>query len=385
MNIAFVSHSAFHPAMVVGSHQLARVWAKLGHRVIHVSLPLTPFHLSRIGRPHMKQRFDSAWGGATEREPNLIEWVPLAAVPWDVAKYLSAPLGHNFSVPLAKRIRAVLSRFGFSSIDVALIDEPRMVGVEPVLQARKTVYRATDLYAQYRGDPSILDAERKILASADGIFATSDPVARHLRDLSGGREVDVFRNGFDADHFRERRDEDPSLAGIDGPRAVYVGAIDHRLDLDGVVGMALRRPDLNVLMYGPTTISLPADSPSNLRWMGPITYDRLPAVLQHCDVAMLPLVDNEENHGRSPMKYFEYRSSNIPIAAFAAESLAPLSSSDSLFLYQQAGASGLGEAVDAALAFRRDPQGFSTTNLDDDMSWQQIASRMLTRIESLHL
>ncbi len=50
MNIVFLSHSAFHPSMVVGSHQLARSYAQSGHRVLHISLPFSLGHSLRFVR-----------------------------------------------------------------------------------------------------------------------------------------------------------------------------------------------------------------------------------------------------------------------------------------------------------------------------------------------
>lgn len=384
MNIVFVSHSPFHPSMVVGSHQLARVYARDGHRVLHLSLPFSIAHLTRLHRPNMFPRMQTSMRGPRQREANLYEWVPLSVIPWDLAKLAWTKTGVNLSVPLATRIRSTLSRLQMESIDIALIDEPRMVGIEQILRASKTIYRATDLYAKFRGDPRIVDAERALIKNVDGIFATSEPVAAHLRAISGDRRVDVFRNGYDADHFAAQRSPDPSLDSIGRPRVVYVGAIDHRFDITAVVGLARRLPNLQVMLYGPESIAFPSDAPANLCRMGPLQYDRLPAVLQHCDAAMLPLVDIAENHGRSPMKFYEYRAAGVPIAAYAANSLQPLSVCPSLFLYNRDRASALADAVEAALAYRRSGASMALTDAEREMSWQSIGQRMLSKIQTMN-
>lgn len=369
--------------MVVGSHQLSRVYARDGHRVLHLSLPFSLAHVARLHRPQMLPRMRTAMRGPWQRETNLHEWVPMSAIPWDLAKLTLAKTGKNWTVPAAHRIRSVLSRLKMPSIDIALIDDPRMVGIENVLRATKTIYRATDLYAQYRGDPRIIDAEKALIGRVDGIFATSEPVAEHLRSISDGRTVDVFRNGYDADHFAEQRSPDSSLKTIGHPRVVYVGAIDHRFDIASTVGLAQRLPSLEVLLYGPETIPFPADAPENLHRMGPLPYDRLPAVLQHCDAAILPLTDLAENHGRSPMKFYEYRAAGVPIAAFAADSLKPLAASPSLFLYEHADADLLTATVQKALSFRQSGSDRSLNEIERQMSWQCIAQRMIDRIESI--
>ena len=48
--IVFASHTVMGATFVVGSHHLARQCALRGHHVLHLSTPLTPAHLARIGR-----------------------------------------------------------------------------------------------------------------------------------------------------------------------------------------------------------------------------------------------------------------------------------------------------------------------------------------------
>ncbi len=378
MNIVFVSHSAFHPSLVVGSHQLSRVYAKAGHRVLHLSLPFSIAHVTRLGKPQMMPRLKKALNGPIEIEPNLFEWVPLSLLPWDAAKHLLRPMKVNLTVPLARRITSTLRQLKISPVDLALIDDSRMVGIERILRASKSVYRATDLYAQYRGDSLIIEAEKKLILNMDAVFATSEKVAEHLRQLSG-REVDVFSNGFDAEHFASRKPLNSSLEAIASPRAVYVGAVDHRFDLESVIGMARQMPSLQVLIYGPVTIEVSPTLPANLRLMGSLDYQSLPAVLQHCDIALLPLCDIPENHGRSPMKYYEYRASGLPIAAMAVQSMRSIDS-DRLYLYAEPTAEGLADAVTRALEASSHKGGIELSESELSQSWQRIGDRILDRV-----
>jgi teichuronic acid biosynthesis glycosyltransferase TuaH len=117
--------------------------------------------------------------------------------------------------------------------------------------------------------------------------------------------------------------------------------------------------------------------------MGALEYELLPAVLQHCEVAMLPLRDIPANHGRSPMKYYEYRACGARIAAFASESLRRLEDDEGLFLYEQATSDGLAQAVSEALEHcNRSPQ-FEQPSSEQSQSWESIAQRMLDRIAEM--
>lgn len=365
--------------MVVGSHQLSRAYAKAGHRVLHLSLPFSLAHLVRLHRPRMYSRLKSAWKGPTERAPNLYEWIPLSLIPWDAAKRVMKFSSKNWCLPASRRVTQTIHRLQLDPIDVALIDDPRLYGVESILNAKKTVYRATDMYAELRGDPWIVDAERQLIRQVDGVFATSQPVADHLSAIGDGCRVDVFPNGYDADHFEQTRKPDPSLDSIKQPRAVYVGAIDDRFDVEAVVDLASLKPELEVLVYGPITESIPSGLPANLKFMGSLQYASLPAVLQHCEIAMLPLRDIPSNHGRSPMKYYEYAAARTKIVAFAGESLKRLGGEPGLFLYHEANGKSLAAAVDLALASDVQP----SADAHRSQSWANIADRILKVVSEL--
>src|SRR6056297_1195743 len=235
MNIVFFAHTPFNDSLVIGSHHLSRCLAKQGHRVLHVSLPVTPAHLFRLGKPLVAHRLRMVMQGVRQLESGLYEWVPMAALPWDMAKYFVWNCDTNHSMPQAWRIKRVLRKVAMDDVDVAFIDDPRMLGVERVVNARQSIYRATDLYAAFRNDQSISRAERELVRRVDHVFATSQPVAKHLTGLKKGIRVSVFPNGFDEEHFQNPVAPHPTLDGFSGHRIVYVGAIDHRFDTTSVV------------------------------------------------------------------------------------------------------------------------------------------------------
>ena len=378
LNIVFVSHTAFHPDMVIGSHQLAREYGRQGHRVLHVSLPFSALHLTRLGKPRMAHRLRHALRGVRPVAPGLFEWIPLTLLPWDAVKRLLPLFGRNLSLPLRWRVRRALRAAGIEAVDLALVDEPRMSGIETALRAKRLVYRATDLYAEMRGDPLITYAEREQLAVAQLAVGTSEDVATHLRSLRPSADVQVFRNGFDARHFASRQSPHPTLRERSRPRAVYVGAIDFRFDLDAVVELAHQRPELTVMLYGPVTIDLPPDLPPNLCLEGSLPYASLPAVLPHCEVALMPFLDIKANRARSPMKFYEYLAAGNAVAAFATETLTTLAVGEPVFLYHPLEGVSLSGAVDRALGATPPHRDEHSATMQAH-SWEATARRLLER------
>ena len=63
LTIVFASHTFMGGTFVVGSHHLARCLANQGHRVLHLSTPVTPFHLVGWSNAETKGRFETWWHG----------------------------------------------------------------------------------------------------------------------------------------------------------------------------------------------------------------------------------------------------------------------------------------------------------------------------------
>jgi Glycosyl transferases group 1 len=312
MNIVFASHSPFDPHLVVGSHQLARECARLGHRVLHLSAPVTPLHCVRMSDRQTRDRIHRMLSGPMEVQSKLWEWIPFSLVPWKLASRVALEK-RNLLVPSMRAISRALHQAGMGDgVDLLLIDEPRLVGIENKVKPTKMAYRATDDYSAIKGDPSIRDAERIVCRKADKIFATSLPVANQLSKLSG-RPVSVIENGVDLGHLRNPTPEHSSLSDLPHPRVVYVGAIDFRFDMDLVLQLAKDFPKVAFVNYGPMTVPVPENSLANLHFKGPLPYQDLPAVLQHCDVGILPMNQHPANSGRSPMKYYEYIAAGLPV------------------------------------------------------------------------
>jgi teichuronic acid biosynthesis glycosyltransferase TuaH len=319
VKVDFLSHTAMGGDFVVGSHHLARSLAAQGHTVRHVSAPVTPAHLAKLGNAFVRRRC-LRFGRGGETIEGVRDIVPFAPLPWALARANAALMRAHSRAMLAAPLRGAGSlRLGDS--DFVVCDEPRLVGLALSAAPRATLaYRATDLYAAMRGDGRIADAERALCNRADLLIATSEPIAVHLRSLSG-RDVAVIGNGVDGAHFASLRAWPASLAPLRGERAaraVYVGAFDERFSADAIAAAARALPDRVFVLAGPggegvvTRLALP-----NIQAIGAVPYACLPALLQSCSVGLLPFAASAVNAGRSPMKLFEYAAAGLAVAATA--------------------------------------------------------------------
>ncbi len=314
MKAAFLSHTAMGGDFIVGSHHLAKAFVTRGHDVLHVSAPVTPAHLLRLGDAFTRRRF-ARWMRGGSDFAGVRDVVPLSLLPWALAKRSRSLMAMHVATLLATPMSPVTS-LRLQDADALIVDEPRLAGLV-VRSPKALVYRATDLYAQMRGDVQIVDLEQELCRRANVLIGTSEVVAAHLRALSG-RTVHVIGNGVDYEHLASGRAGEgvPDLPGERATRAIYVGAFDGRFGVAALRDAARALPRIHFLMAGPGServagaLRLP-----NVIALGSVEYRRLPALLCACAVGLLPFSRNAANAGRSPMKLYEYAAAGLTVAA----------------------------------------------------------------------
>src|SRR5581483_4422367 len=153
------------------------------------------------------------------------------------------------------------------------------------------------------------------LAAADEVVVCS----RALAETRGAvRSVWLVPNAVDVEHFRNPRPRPGDLPSK--PVVLYAGtAHDARIDVDLVVELASRLPQVTFAFVGPNALSrstrqLLAELP-NLVFLGPRPYRELPAYLQHADVVIVPHVVTPFMESLDPIKAYECMAIRTPTVA----------------------------------------------------------------------
>ncbi|NMO97554.1 glycosyltransferase [Paenibacillus lemnae] len=375
MNIIFASHTYIGGPFVVGSHHLAREMDKLGHHVIHVSTPLSPFHLLKWKDRDIQNRFRIWKGEYSESGP--VNSVPFTMLPWEIAGPFYKKTKRNWMLPSLRRL---MKQHGMDHVDILLMDQPRFVGLDRMLKPKLSIYRPTDIYSKMTGDSVVAAAEAEIMSRVSALVSTSEPVhselIRHNPDLPSL----ILENGVEYEHFAAPAEEPEELSAIPGPRAIYIGAIDDRLDLDALRRLAEAKPELSVVIIGPVQESVTRffKDLSNVYLLGAKPYSAVPAFLQHCDVALLPLSDHPANAGRSPMKLYEYMAAGLPAVVTETPELARRSEP---FIYFFKGAEEIAAKVEEAL--QKSSRKEEVKQLAARHAWDSKAAQLLTFVENL--
>ncbi|MHA7281107.1 glycosyltransferase [Arthrobacter sp. MDT2-2] len=288
--VVFVSHTADAGVFKVGSHHLAREVAGFGYRVLHLSTPWSLMH-----------QVTKAGNGSRHRSE-----LALTGPRMDAAGVLHASLRTLLPAQLmtSGASAKLVDSLGFSECRYMFVDQPLMAGSQLFDRASTVIYRPTDLYpgghAGRRQDWAVRHAHG-VAATSQVVLSALPSVQRQLRTVvENGVEYSRFRYGDDAPSARD---------GV-----AYVGALDHRFDWQTVNLLAQCFPDTRFDIAGPIPSQIPS-LPTNVRLMGSLPYEAVPAFLAGHKVGLLPLSPAVENSGRSPMKLYEYLASGLYVLA----------------------------------------------------------------------
>jgi glycosyltransferase involved in cell wall biosynthesis len=153
-------------------------------------------------------------------------------------------------------------------------------------------------------------------AEADLVVAISPRLADGFRDR--GYEPLMIPNGCDPEIFAGTDQAEP-VPGFDpgGPVAGFMGHLSDRIDVRYLEAIAARGHDL--LLVGPGPSSGLGDGlralvgRSNVEWVGPQEFARLPRYLRMVDVGLVPYADTPFNHASFPLKALEYLAAGRPV------------------------------------------------------------------------
>ena len=307
MRVLMAEASDYRGTTQVGSHALAREFARQGAHVFWMGTPLYPHSVISAARdPHTRRRFGVWLRNGAQTEDGIFEYYPMTLLPvMDRpllrSRFVATNTLHATFPPVSGRIHA----HGFGSPDLVWLSNSRFSSPAwKMVRARQSACRLSDDWAHFGHVPqALLQLHDEMVDGVDAVFVTS----RRLQDKLRTRRPDAMYlpNGVADFFFSENVVEPTVLTRFSHPRVVFVGALDAWVDFDCIAGVGERVPRASVLVFGPGEPKA-RPYPENVHFLGPHPYRDLPALLRHCDVGIVPFVRNELTHAVSPLKLFEY-------------------------------------------------------------------------------
>ncbi len=177
------------------------------------------------------------------------------------------------------------------------------------------IYDCLDDHAAFATtDRATLELEATLLAESDLVIATSAALLEKCKRVA--RRCILVPNAGDVAHFsrgtkiRRRGRGEPIVVG-------YVGAISESFDVELVRRAAGAYPGWRFELVGLNSgLNLKSLAElGNVSLLGERTYDALPSLVDHFDVAMIPFKVTPLTAAVNPVKLYEYLAAGKPVVA----------------------------------------------------------------------
>ncbi len=206
------------------------------------------------------------------------------------------------------------------SAPVAISANPLVAGFSPFTWAAGATFYARDdwLSSPARQDywPAYREAYRRIAESGRGVAAVSEQV---LDRINPSGPSAVVPNAVEPAEWNGPAPAEPAwLSAIPGPRALYVGTLDSRLDVDGLTVLARQRPDLSIILLGPQPSPGYLSALDGIRSVTvheSVGRAELVSVMRNVDVCLLAHRSTPLTEAMSPLKVYEYLAAGCPVIA----------------------------------------------------------------------
>jgi hypothetical protein len=223
---------------------------------------------------------------------------------------------------LARSVRHAMRRFG--QADAILYTLPQYAGVAEQIRGPRAAYYAHDVFRFYDWNPrEIIALEKRMLDRCDVVFSVAEALTEDFRRLTQTPLVTLRMAASQSfvDRLRQSSPLPHDLAALPRPIIGCTGQINRTYDWDLIAALAHQLPEASFVFIGPVfhepdairrriqaVLTMP-----NVRWLGPKPHEQLPAYLNAFDICFNPLLVNEHNDRRSPLRLYDYLATTHPV------------------------------------------------------------------------
>ncbi|MCF0151195.1 MAG: glycosyltransferase [Firmicutes bacterium] len=190
------------------------------------------------------------------------------------------------------------------------------LGIDAKALWKRTVYDCVDRHSAYPGmiDPAVVDRQEEDLASRCGVvFATARGLYERLKGFNDNAYL--IPNGAAYELFSTAASMEKE--GI-APHFGFVGMLQECIDYDIIRAVADCFPEGRVSLIGRALPGVDLswiDRYPNVEYLGLLPQKELPSKIKDFDVCLNVFADNELSKDVSPLKFYEYLATGIPIVS----------------------------------------------------------------------
>ncbi len=250
---------------------------------------------------------------------------------------------------------------------------PLIAGFAPLEWVASVTFYAYDDFsaspALRRMWPAYREAYRRVRERGRAVAAVSPALLEEIRPTGAGA---VVPNAVDPAEWEAPGLPPDWFAALPGPRLLYVGSLDSRVDVDAIRRAARALPEASIALAGPLL------EPSHFEALGcepnvhmrpPVSRAELVALVAAADACLIPHVRNQLTEAMSPLKLYEYVAGGAPVAAL---DLPPIRDVSNRVVIREE----LAQAVRDALVLGRAPEA-ERRSFAEANSWRARQERIV--------
>ncbi len=301
----------------LSKHHFAKEWSNKS-KVLYVEAPINfaSFFTRHEEAIELFKRFVS---GPEKIKHNL--WISsfFYLLPFRGSKYLFGSkiinMVNQFFVK-NKLIRQI-KKLGIKN-PIIIVGSAHILPIIDSIKSSKIIYHCSDDYTVISSFPkSFPEIEKKLIKKCDLIVATADELMNAKKHLN--KNIVSIPNGANIEHFFKTQTSlkvPQDISKYHNPIIGYIGSVFQWLDIDWIKYAAEKCPKYDFVFIGPISIDISElKKYSNIHFLGPRPYEDLPKYMKLFKVAVIPFVIDEVTLKASPIKFYEYLASGIPIVS----------------------------------------------------------------------
>ena len=315
-NIIIIYGPPWDQPAQLSKHHFARLWSK-ENRVLYIEAPINPF--SFITRKKEARYLWKKYKNGYQKVSDSL-WVTtfFYLLPFRGNKYLFGGKWINWinQYFVKNKLKQQLEDLGFNN-PILVVGSAHIYPIVDAFNAEKIIYHCSDDYTLVPSFPkSFKEIEKNLMKVCDLVITTADELKKAKEHMNAN--IVSIPNGVNVHHFKLTQNirtmihED--IKQIPKPIIGYIGTVFRWIDQDWIEYAAKEHKDYNFIFIGPVTTDISKlQKLRNVFFLGPKPYDSLPSFLKAFSVAIIPFVIDGVTLKASPIKFYEYLASGIPI------------------------------------------------------------------------
>jgi glycosyltransferase involved in cell wall biosynthesis len=248
------------------------------------------------------------------------------------------------------------------------------------------VFDVYDDYTAWKANwiPGMKSLFYHAVKNADLIVASGKPLEGFLSVYN--ESVIVIENGFDPEIFRPiPRGTARAQCGIPENETVigYFGTLRSDLGIDVLIEatrlVRRKHPELRLLLAGHNSTDLDFDSRDFIDYRGVLPQEMLPALINSCDVAVIPYLLTRITEMCNACKCAEYLACKVPVV------VTKVSDFEDVFSGTPEAVCEPGNAEIMAVAINRQLKQRRLTALPENLIWRNLADKLAVSMGKLNL